>query len=135
MIFVGKYFVFHVFSDRTRFKRNKNELEEHIRELEDRLTQEKQHYESAIKVGYRLSGIPIIIWFITGVIIYTLGCQIGIPTPEKGRGSKCWGRTLRWGSVESRRSKRAANKHVKDALMLAITSYTPRYKKCTKSES
>ena len=67
---------------------------------------------------------------IASMVHHTLGSQIGVPTSKKeSRFKKCLSRTS---ECDCAAPRRVANEHLEDALMLAITSYTARYKKCIK---
>ena len=65
--------------------------------------------------------------FLLKIIVYTLGSQIGVPIPKRvaHRAGGRWGRAV---------PRRVANEHLKGAMMLVITSYTPRYEKIEKFE-
>ena len=70
-------------------------------------------------------------WLVNTEISPVWNCLnwIGVRTPKQVAAQKIYGRTLGWGSVGSRRSNRVANERLEDAVMLAITPYTPRYGK------
>ena len=66
----------------------------------------------------------------------SIGSRLQNRGPNRKKGSRlCWGRTFEWRAVVSRRSKASRQRTPHTRLVLAITSYTPRYEQNARNMS